>query len=42
MFKAFEDALIKYKRPYVLLKGSKNERLQKAIKHIDKLLKSKH
>ena len=27
MFKAFEDALIKYKRPYVLLKGGKKERL---------------
>ncbi len=41
MFKAFEDALIKYNRPYVLLKGSKKERLQKAVKHIDKLLKNK-
>ncbi|RLD29051.1 MAG: nicotinate-nucleotide adenylyltransferase [Bacteroidetes bacterium] len=41
MFKAFEDALIKYKRPYVLLKGSKNERLQEAVKHIDKLLKKR-
>lgn len=39
MFKAFEDALIKYKRPYVLLKGDKQERLQLAIKSIDKLLK---
>ena len=38
MFKAFEDALIKYKRPYVLLKGSKKERLQTAINHIDNLL----
>ncbi|MCF6294545.1 MAG: ATP-binding protein [Flavobacteriaceae bacterium] len=42
MFKAFEDALIKHKRPYVLLKGSKNERLQEAVKHIDKLLKNRH
>ena len=42
MFKAFEDALIKCKKPYVLLKGSKIERLQKAVKHIDKLLKNKH
>ena len=41
MFKAFEDALITYNRPYVLLKGSKKERLALAIKHIDKLLKSK-
>ena len=42
MFKAFENALIKYKRPYVLLKGSKTERLKKAVKHIDLLLKKKH
>lgn len=42
MFKAFEAALIKYKRPYVLLKGDKNERLQKAVKHIDELLKNRH
>ena len=41
MFKAFEDALIKYKRPYVLLKGSKKERLDLAVKHIDELLKNK-
>ena len=41
MFKAFEDALITYNRPYVLLKGDKNERLQKAVKHIDKLLKNR-
>ncbi|MCK0107984.1 ATP-binding protein [Flavobacteriaceae bacterium S0825] len=42
MFKAFEDALIKYNRPYVLLKGSKKERLDQAVKHIDKLIKDKH
>ena len=42
MFKAFEDALIKYERPYVLLKGGKEERLNEAIKHIDKLVKEKH
>jgi NadR type nicotinamide-nucleotide adenylyltransferase len=41
MFKAFEDALIKYKRPYVLLKGGKKERLERAVKHIDNLLKNK-
>jgi len=41
MFKAFEDALIKYKRPYVLLKGNKKERLDLAVKHIDELLKNK-
>ncbi len=42
MFKAFEDALIKYERPYVVLKGGKEERLNEAIKHIDKLVKEKH
>ncbi|MCF8273834.1 MAG: ATP-binding protein [Flavobacteriaceae bacterium] len=41
MFKAFEDTLIKYNRPYVLLKGDKKERLKLAVKHIDKLLKNK-
>lgn len=38
MFKAFEKALIDHKRPYVLLKGNKKERLKLAIKHIDNLL----
>ena len=38
-FKAFETALIKYNRPYVLLKGDRQERLNTAVKHIDKLLK---
>lgn len=42
MFKAFEDALKKYNRPYVLLKGGKRERLEKAVKHIDKLLAKKN
>ncbi len=42
MFKAFEDTLIKYNRPYVLLKGDKKERLKLAVKHIDKLLKDKN
>ena len=41
MFKVFEEALIKYKRPYVLLKGDKKERLEIAVKHIDKLMKIK-
>ena len=40
MFKAFEDALIKHNKPYILLKGSKKKRLNKAIHHIDKLLKN--
>ena len=38
MFKAFEDALKKNSRPYILLKGNKEERLKTAIKHIDNLL----
>ncbi|MBT8245611.1 ATP-binding protein [Winogradskyella sp.] len=38
MFKAFESALKQYNKPYILLKGKKNERLEKAIFHIDKLL----
>ena len=39
MFKAFQDALIKNKIPYVLLNGSFEKRIETAIKHIDKLLK---
>ncbi|WP_452597784.1 AAA family ATPase [Pontimicrobium sp. MEBiC01747] len=39
MFRAFQNTLIKYKRPYVLLKGDKKERLETAIKYIDNLLK---
>lgn len=39
MFKAFEDALIKHNRPYVLLKGNRKERLKTAVKHIDNLFK---
>ena len=38
MFDTFEKALIKYKRPYIILKGDKKSRLQTAIKAIDKLL----
>ena len=41
MFKAFEQELIKQKRPYVLLKGDKKTRLETAIKHIDQLIKKK-
>ena len=41
MFEAFESTLIKYNRPYVLLKGNKKERLEIAVKHIDELLNSK-
>lgn len=39
MFQAFQDTLVKYKKPYVLLKGDKKTRLETAVKHIDKLLK---
>ncbi len=41
MFKAFENALKKNKRNYILLKGNKETRLKTATKAIDKLL-SKH
>lgn len=41
MFEAFEAALKKYNRPYVLLKGNKKERLNIAINHINQLLKHK-
>ena len=35
-------ALKKYKRPYIVLKGNKKERLQTAVTAIDKLLKDKN
>jgi len=38
MFNAFENALKKYDRPYILLKGDKKTRLKAAIKAIDKLM----
>ena len=41
MFNAFESALVKYDKTYVLLKGDKKTRLELAIKHIDLLL-AKH
>ena len=41
MFRAFQDTLIKYNRPYILLKGDKKIRLETAVKHIDKLLNRK-
>jgi len=41
MFNAFENALIKNHRPYVLLKGEKKDRLETAIHEIDKILKLK-
>jgi len=42
MFKAFENALKKHNRPYILLDGPKKERFQKAIKEIDLILKKRH
>ncbi|MGC1203368.1 MAG: ATP-binding protein [Flavobacteriaceae bacterium] len=41
MFEAFENELIKHKRPYVLLKGDKKTRLETAVNHINKLLNPK-
>ncbi|AOW21504.1 AAA family ATPase [Urechidicola croceus] len=38
MFEAFENALKKYNRPYLILKGDKKTRLNTAVKAIDKLL----
>ncbi|WP_420603855.1 AAA family ATPase [Flagellimonas sp.] len=40
MFKCFQEALEKYDRNFVILKGDKQTRLKTAIKHIDKLLKA--
>ena len=41
MFTAFESALKKHKRPYKLLKGDKQTRLQTAVKLIDKIISEK-
>jgi len=41
MFRAFEATLIRYKKPYILLKGDKKTRLETATKHINKLLQNK-
>lgn len=38
MFAAFEQALIKYNRPYIILKGDKETRLKKAVSEIDKII----
>lgn len=40
MFDAFRNALMTYKKPYVLLRGSIAERLELAIEHIDKLIEN--
>lgn len=39
MFEYFRNTLVKYNRPFTLLKGDKKTRLATAIKHIDNLLK---
>ena len=41
MFKAFENALKTFNRPYVLLKGNMKERFKLATNHIDKLINKK-
>ena len=38
MFSAFEGALQALELPYVILSGSKTERLKNAVKHINQLL----
>ncbi len=38
MFAAFEKALQNNNRPYIILKGDKKERLEKAVNHIDEIL----
>jgi NadR type nicotinamide-nucleotide adenylyltransferase len=41
MFNAFKNALERYNRPYILLKGDKETRLKIAIEAIDKILKNR-
>jgi NadR type nicotinamide-nucleotide adenylyltransferase len=41
MFAAFENALKKYHRPYILLQGDKETRLKTAVKAIDEIIKSR-
>lgn len=41
MFQAFEKALIKNKRPYILLKGDKDVRFKTATEAIDKIIANK-
>jgi len=38
MFEAFEKALIKNKKPYVLISGNLEQRIKTAINEIDKLI----
>ncbi len=41
MYQAFENALIKYQRPYIKLDGSIRQRIQVATTEIDKLLQKR-
>ncbi|MBC9795404.1 AAA family ATPase [Sinomicrobium weinanense] len=41
MFGYFKNTLEKYRRPYVVLKGNEEERLQQAIKYIEHLIQKK-
>jgi len=41
MFKAFENALIKYKRTYITLKGDTKTRLDDSVSAIDNILKNR-
>ncbi|MDH3323790.1 MAG: ATP-binding protein [Flavobacteriaceae bacterium] len=41
MFEAFENALKKYNRPYITLKGGVKNRLDKSIKAIDEILNNR-
>jgi len=41
MFEAFKKALDEHGKKYVVLKGNKKERLQKAVKYVDEILKNK-
>ncbi|GEQ84607.1 hypothetical protein ULMS_01150 [Patiriisocius marinistellae] len=41
MFRMFENQLINYDLPYITLKGSKLQRFEFAVKHINKLLNKK-
>lgn len=40
-FNTFKNTLDKYNKPYILLKGSKEQRLKKAIQHINKIIEQK-
>ncbi len=41
MFNAFENALKKYDRPYIILKGDEEARFKNAVEHIDTVMAKK-